>query len=210
MSSLLAPEKLKMVVPSLKMETATTISTLVNALCPGYGIDSVDILHEFIAQCAVESWSFTRLEENLNYRADRLLAVFGKRYFRTMIEAERYAHNPEKVSNYVYGGRMGNVKPGDGWLFRGGGLIQMTGRDMYTRYGRRNRIEPEVVANLVRTDMRWAMDSACWVFAIEKRLVPLAIKDDFLTISQRITGGEHPNGMAERQAFYERAKTYLV
>ena len=83
------------------------------------------------------------LSENLNYSEKALNAVFG-RYFGTggtKRNAAEYARNPEKIANYVYQDefrkyKMGNVNPGDGWMFRGRGLKQLTGRENYTRFGK--------------------------------------------------------------------------
>lgn len=72
----------------------------------------------FLAQCFVESRGFTDVEEDLSYSAKRLVQVWPKR-FPTIESAAPYAHNPEALANKVYGGRMGNTDPGDGWKFRG-------------------------------------------------------------------------------------------
>jgi putative chitinase len=203
----LSPETLRKVVPGLSVDRATTIADLINKICPTYGIDSGNILHEFLATCAEESQEFSHKTENLNYSWPQLRKVFGKKYFRTDIEAQRFEHQPEKIANFVYGGRMGNNKPGYGWLFRGAGFIQMTGYEMFAKYGLRNNKTAEEVSNLVRTDDWWAMDSACWIFAVEKNLVPMAKEDKFKLITERINGGL--NGYEERLKYYERAKQYI-
>lgn len=74
------------------------------------------------------------ISENLNYSAQRLTQVWPKR-FPTLSAAKRYANNPQRLANKVYGGRLGNVDPNDGWLFRGRGLAQITGRENYARFG---------------------------------------------------------------------------
>lgn len=74
------------------------------------------------------------VEENLNYSAKRLTQVWPGR-FPTIASAQPYANNPQKLANKVYGGRMGNTGPNDGWMFRGRGLPQITGRDNYRRAG---------------------------------------------------------------------------
>lgn len=73
--------------------------------------------------------------ENLNYSAERLLVVFP-RYF-TPEQARQYARKPEKIANRVYAGRLGNrdEDSGDGWRFRGRGLVQITGRTNYEKFG---------------------------------------------------------------------------
>lgn len=81
-----------------------------------------------MAQVLHETGGLTVLVENMNYRAERIVQVWPSR-FRTIEEATPYAHNPEKLANKVYGGRMGNTHPGDGWRFIGRGLLQITGRE---------------------------------------------------------------------------------
>lgn len=94
------------------------------------GITSPREIRHFMAQMYHESLGFTRLEEDLSYRAERLHAVWPKR-FPTVASAQPYAMNPRALAEKVYGGRLGNVRPGDGYMFRGRGLIMLTGRDAY-------------------------------------------------------------------------------
>lgn len=77
---------------------------------------------------------FQPVSENLNYSAKRLTEVWPSR-FPTLAAAAPYAGNQQRLANKVYGGRLGNVDPGDGWLFRGRGLAQITGRENYARFG---------------------------------------------------------------------------
>jgi putative chitinase len=89
-------------------------------------------LDEFLAQILHESAMLTRLEEGLSYsRAERIADVWPSR-FPSAAAAAPFVRNPEALANKVYGGRMGNDQPGDGWRFRGRGLIQVTGRANYT------------------------------------------------------------------------------
>lgn len=204
---LITTDILKKIVP-LVGSKAETITTLINEICPKYGINNADILHEFIAQLAHESGAFQQKTENLNYSAKRLLEVFRK-YFNSNT-ALQYQRNPQMIANIVYAARMGNgsINSGDGWKYRGGGFIQATGKSMYQLYANYKKMDIENIANLVRTNDAYAMDISCWIFAVEKKLIPLAIADDMLTITKRINGGT--NGYAERIAYYNRAKKYLV
>lgn len=101
---------------------------------PGDFSQGQNEIDDFLGQVLHESAGLTRLVENLNYSAQRLMVVWPTR-FRTLAEAAPCAHDPERLANRVYGGRMGNTEPGDGWLYRGRGPIQITGKDNYRRVG---------------------------------------------------------------------------
>jgi len=76
---------------------------------------------------------FAPVEENLNYSAKRLMQVWPSR-FPSLAAANPYANNPERLANSVYGGRLGNTSSGDGWRYRGRGLVQITGKANYEKY----------------------------------------------------------------------------
>jgi len=90
----------------------------------------------FLGQCAHESGGFTALKENLNYSAEGLTKVWPKR-FPSLDVAQPYHRNPEKIANKVYADRMGNGNEasGEGFKYRGRGLIQLTGKDNYRACG---------------------------------------------------------------------------
>lgn len=75
------------------------------------------------------------VSENLNYSAAGLRATFGK-YFN-IEQAAAYSRQPQRIANRAYANRMGNgdEASGDGWRYRGRGLVQITGRDNYAKYG---------------------------------------------------------------------------
>lgn len=97
-----------------------------------FDISTDERVAAFLAQCMVESQAFTRLEENLFYTTpSRINAVFGA--VRSDEEAALYVRNPQRLANKVYANRNGNgdEASGDGWIFRGRGLFQLTGRANY-------------------------------------------------------------------------------
>lgn len=91
-------------------------------------------MDDFLGQVLHESAGLTRFTENLNYSPERLCQVWPER-FPTLADARPYANNPEALANRVYGGRMGNTEPGDGWRYRGRGPIQLTGKSNYAAVG---------------------------------------------------------------------------
>src|SRR5262249_45263268 len=90
----------------------------------------------FLAQVAQESGELNTLVENLNYSAAGLRATWPNR-FTSSAMANAYARQPERIADFVYAGRLGNGNEasGDGWRFRGRGLLQITGRSNYQAVG---------------------------------------------------------------------------
>lgn len=184
------------------------------ALCdmlPKYGITSERRVAHFLSQCAHESANFKRLEENLNYSGKALRAVFG-RYFGNppKRDADLYHRRPETIANYVYMDefrkyKMGNVNEGDGWLFRGRGLKQLTGRDNYTKFGASVGMSAEEAAEYVATE-KGAVESACW-FWDANNLNEIADTDDVKRMTKKINGGSI--GLADRQKRYTNAMEVL-
>ena len=124
-----------------------------------FGIDTPKKAAHFLAQTSHESGGFKIAIENMNYSAKRLMEVFKSR-FPTLEKAQQFAGNPQKIGNFVYASRMGNGPPasGDGFRFRGRGIIQMTGRDMYKKVGEIVGIDLEDNPGLRRTGRRCHRD----------------------------------------------------
>lgn len=180
-----------------------------------YGIaDDVDFMVEFLAQCAHETLSFNRLEENLSYSAERLMAVWPKR-FPTLTIASQYAMAPHKLANFVYGGRMGNRNEYDGWNYRGRGMPMITGLDNYRMVGRLLN-DPDIVRcpDKLCTKVTAAMAGAAW-WAANPKLNALAQDQpgdddhaDFVAITKIVNGGTE--GLKERAAFRAAFTAQLV
>lgn len=150
----------------------------------------------FLAQCGHETAGFTRFIENLNYSTRRLLAVFPK-YFNTKTVAG-FAMQAERIANRVYANRMGNgnEESGDGYKYRGRGIIQITGRDNYIKFEKwlGFDISPEQVA--MRLDL--IVLTGIWYWEVNH----LASLSDIQSVTKRINGGY--NGLAERGALFEK------
>ena len=180
-------------------------------ILPKYGITTERRVAHFLSQCGHESANFKRLEENLNYSAKALRAVFG-RYFGAppKRDADEYHRQPEMIANYVYMDefrryKMGNVEEGDGWLFRGRGLKQLTGRNNYTRFGESVGMSAEEAAEYVATE-QGAVESACW-FWDTNNLNRIADTDDVVKMTKKINGGNI--GLEDRQRRYKHAMEVL-
>jgi putative chitinase len=182
------------------------MSDLLNEICEEYGVTGKLPFQMFLANVIQESGEFSAKQENMNYKAKTLMKVWPKR-FPTMQVAMQYEHNPQKLSNFVYGGRMGNTEPNDGWQYRGGGFIGLTGKEIYTKYAKYIGKGVYEAADLVHTQDRYALDSACWFFAVLKKLIPVANGGNFIEVVRGINGGTI--GLPTRQHYYDLCKLVL-
>ena len=171
-------------------------------LLPDYEINTPQRIAAFIAQCAHESGGFIFLTENLNYKAESLVKVFPK-YFKDITTAKAYEKKPEKIANKIYANRMGNGDElsGDGWKYRGRGLIQLTGKTNYSWFAASLDITPDEAAEYTQT-FEGAAQSACWFWETNK-LNNEADKGDILTMTKKINGGTI--GLEDRKKHYEHA-----
>lgn len=163
-------------------------------ILPKYNINTRLRVAAFISQCAHESLDFRILEENLNYSESALRRVFSK-YFPNGLE-KSYARKPERIANRVYGGRMGNgpESSGDGWRYRGRGIIQLTGFNNYQAFGNSINLTPTEVIEYVQTK-RGALESACWYWNSRNINSP-ADRGDIERVTRLINGGTH--GLKDR------------
>lgn len=165
-----------------------------------------------IAQWAHESGGFTVIWESGTYSADRIMAIFGvdKHSAKvTRAEANRLAGNGPALFERVYGlgnptkvKDLGNTQSGDGWRFRGCGIVQVTGRAAHERYAQAIGCKLEDLALPIN-----GLHAACLEWN-EKRCNPLADSEDgtdraLRAITKRINGGY--NGLADRKGYYRKA-----
>jgi len=169
---------------------------------PDYDINTPQRIAMFVAQCAHESGNFRVLKENLNYKAESLTKVWP-RYFPNLDVARQYAHKQEAIANRAYASRMGNgpEESGDGWRYCGRGLIQLTGKDNYTRFAMSIETPVEEIPAYLGT-FEGAVQSACW-FWETNNLNQWCDQGDVMTVTKKINGGTL--GLADRQKHYQHA-----
>ena len=152
-------------------------------------------LSHFLGQAAHESGDFKVVEENLNYSAQGLSAIFGK-YFPGNLN-ESYARQPQKIANRVYANRMGNGTEisGDGWNFRGRGYIQLTGKLNYEGFSNVIGINLLGISLLTTPDLvsqKYPLSSAAWFFSKTglNEIADQGSTDEIVTsITRKVNGG---------------------
>lgn len=182
------------------------------AACDEYQINTPLRVAAFLATCGVESARLTAASENMNYSATGLLSTFGK-YF-TPAEADEYAHKSPMIANRVYANRNGNGNEasGDGWLFRGRAVLQITGRTNYTLCALGIGLDLINHPELLEQDANAAMAGA-WYWG-SRHLNGYADVGQFLQVSRAVNLGSAaskamPNSYSERLALYTAAKAAL-
>lgn len=181
-----------------------------NALFQEHDITTPLRMAHFLAQALHETGGFTVLRENMNYSAARLMAIFGVNRHSAAVtasEAERLAHQPEAIAERVYGlgnprkaRELGNKQPGDGFRFRGNGVLQTTGRGNHRRMGEACELDFEGTPELV-TAPEHALKPALQEWT-QNKLNGAADKNDIRTITLRINGGLI--GLPEREAWLNK------
>ena len=193
-----------------------------DALLIAHGITTPDRLAHFLAQILHESGGLELEWENMNYRAERLLQVFGVGRHSAAItpgEAQALARKPKAIAERVYGlgnprkaQALGNTQPGDGFRYRGGGLLQTTGRDNYRRMGQRCGVDFKSRPDLV-VSAEHALKPALGEWT-EAKLNAFADCNDILSISRAINIGSAratavPNGMEDRLAWFAKVRPLI-
>jgi len=182
------------------------------AACDQYEINTPLRVAAFLATCGVECARLTALVENMNYSAPGLESTFGK-YFAAG-EIQEFANKPQQIANRVYANRNGNgdEASGDGWAFRGRGVIGITGRTNYTLCEMGINLDLTNHPELLEQDANAAMAGA-WYWD-NRNLNALADAGNFLGVSRAVNLGSAnsagtPGSYSERLALYAAAKTAL-
>lgn len=181
-----------------------------------YGINSSVRVAAFLAQVGHESAQLTALVENLNYSAVGLANTWPSRFaadrsrkpYPPNLIAMSLARKPELIANHVYANRNGNGSEasGDGWRFRGRGLIQITGRANYNDVARALRLDLLAHPELLEQPELAALSAAWWWSA--RGLNELADAGKFEQITRVINGGT--NGLVDRVVLWHGARLVLV
>jgi putative chitinase len=161
-------------------------------------------LAHFLAQCLHETAGLLLRAENMNYRAERLMEVWPNR-FPNLEDARPYANNPEALANLVYGGRMGNSEPGDGWRYIGRGLLQLTGRKNYQDVGAKLGLTLTAIPEMASSSQHClSIAGAYWEM---NGLNQLADKDDIVAVTRRLNGGTH--GLNSRKIWLNKVRKFI-
>ena len=217
-------QQLLQILPNASQVAGVFVPVL-NTAMMRYQIVGAKRIAAFIAQVGHESGHLARLVENLNYSADGLANTWPSRYgepdgkggFVKVQVAGKVrnkpntlaliaARKPEQIANIAYGNRMGNTAPGDGWKYRGRGLIQITGKNNYRACGEVLGLDLIAQPELLEKPQHACM-SAAWFWATNG-MNTLGDAGNFDAITQRINGGQ--NGATDRQALYAKALKVLA
>ena len=164
----------------------------------------------FFGQTAHETGGYVAFIENLNYSAKGLVGTFGK-YFNATT-AEQYARQPVKIASKVYADRMGNGNEAsqEGWLFRGRGALQTTGKGNYKAFSE-HLGNPEILTNPDLVANEFSFESAIFFFDKNKlwNIADKGVNDaTILAITKRINGGT--NGLKDRILLTKRYYSWLT
>lgn len=202
---MITKQQLQIILPACKSTDVWV--PLLNKYFEKYDFKTVEQQARFLAQTGHESGDFNQLRENLNYSTQGLITVFPK-YFKHLMDTEvvKYSRNPEKIANRVYASRMGNgvEQSGDGWKYRGRGIIQITGKNNYTNCSKWSFNDARLLEKPEMLEQpEFALLSAIWFWKSNK----LDTIESYDELTKRINGGTH--GAADRNARLDRAKVAL-
>lgn len=191
--------------PTTPKATLTTYVGIFNDMLPVYGMNNRKRVACFLAQVGHESAGLTARLENLNYGAPGLLSTFAK-YF-TAAQAASYARQPERIANRVYANRMGNGSEasGDGWRYRGKGMMQVTGKANHIAFAKWIGMTLDD-ATAYLTTVEGAVMGAIWFWTAHD-LNELADADRITDMTKVINGGT--NGIDDRKRLWKLALSVL-
>lgn len=192
---MITADRIKRLAPSARADLVAAIIDNWN-YAEARGITTPIRIRHFMAQICVETGGLKSIEENLNYSARRLMQVWPSR-FRTLAAAKPYANNPKALALKVYGGRNGNrLNTNDGWVYRGSGFMQNTGRANFRLAG--YEADPDALRE-PGPGFRAAVD-----YWTKHNLNALADQDDLKAIRRKINGETH--GLSDAATYLRKAE----
>lgn len=208
-------EALKKLWPKAPASTKNAIIVIHEDVFRQYGIDEPLVMAHFMAQISHECGAGTILRENMNYRAPRILEVFGKGKHSAAVlpdEAQKLAGHPQDLAERVYGlgnpkkaKELGNTRPGDGYRFRGGGMLQLTGGYNYRKRG------DAIGYNLFDAPDQLNNPVTSFTVAVAEfaglGCISWAKKDNIVQVTRLVNGGK--NGLSDRTVWLRRWKEAL-
>ena len=212
---MLTQDILRRLWPRAPSSTVAAIARTAENVFASTGINTPLRQAHFLAQISHECGAGTIVRENMNYSARRLMEIFGVgRHSAKITEAEAtaLANHPQMIAERVYGlgnpskaRELGNTQPGDGWKYRGNGMLQLTGRASHRRIGQMVGQDLEAHPELLE-DAATSFRVAAQEF-VALNCLPAADADDVVMVTRRVNGGR--NGLAERQVWLRRWKAAL-
>lgn len=202
---MITAEQIKELYPHAKDDVVEALVSGMETFADKYEINSPLREAHFLAQSAHESGGFHAVEENLNYSAESLEKLFGRHF--EGVDVNDYARQPEKIANRIYADRMGNgdEESGDGYNFRGRGLIQLTGKSNYEALSESLGKSLEETVEYLATP-EGACESAAW-FWHKNNINAKADEDDCTAVTKKVNGGTI--GLEDRQEHTEKFKELL-
>ena len=212
---MLTQDTLRRLWPRAPSSTVAAIARTAENVFASTGINTPLRQEHFLAQISHECGAGTIVRENMNYSARRLMEIFGVGRHSAKIteaEAQRLAGHPELIAERVYGlgnpskaRELGNTQPGDGFRYRGNGMLQLTGRASHRRIGQMVGLDLEAHPELLE-DAATSFRVAAQEF-VALNCLSAADADDVVLVTRRVNGGR--NGLAERTVWLRRWKAVL-
>lgn len=201
--------------PRAPRAAVAAIAAVADEVFTRYEIDSPLRQAHFMAQISHECGAGTIVRENMNYSADRLMQIFGVGKHSAKVtqgEAIKLAHHPELIAERVYGlgnpgkaKELGNTQPGDGFRFRGNGMLQLTGRGSHKAISAKIGFDLEGNPEQLEDPAKSFRVAAAEFRALN--CLPAADADDVALVTRRVNGGR--NGLSERTVWLRKWKAAL-
>ena len=198
--------------PKAPRATRDAIANAAPEVFQKYGITTPLRVAHFMAQISHECGGGTIIRENMNYSAKRMMEIFGVGVHSAAVrpeEAQQLVGHPEQIAERVYGlgnpkkaKELGNTKAGDGWRYRGGGMLQLTGGYNYRVRG--DKVGFDLYNNPDQLNNPTISFTVAAAEFVGLKCLPWADKDDITRVTRLVNGGR--NGLSDRMVWLRRWK----